>query len=50
MSFLRRDRPERRLLDEGQRTRSMLWIMAIMLFLTVLATDTELAAVDGDVH
>lgn len=29
--------PERRLLDEGQRTRAMTWIMAIMLFLTVLA-------------
>ena len=28
---------DRRLLDEGRRTRSMLWIMAIMLFLTVLA-------------
>ena len=32
-----RPRPERRLLDEGQRTRAMIWIMAIMLFLTVLA-------------
>lgn len=30
-------RPERRLLDEGRRTRAMVWIMAIMLFLTVLA-------------
>jgi cell division transport system permease protein len=29
--------PDRRLLDEGQRTRAMTWIMAIMLFLTVLA-------------
>lgn len=29
--------PERRLLDEGSRTRAMTWIMAIMLFLTVLA-------------
>lgn len=29
--------PERRLLDEGRRTRAMTWIMAIMLFLTVLA-------------
>lgn len=28
---------DRRLLDEGRRTRSMTWIMAIMLFLTVLA-------------
>lgn len=28
---------DRRLLDEGRRTRTMLWIMAIMLFLTVLA-------------
>lgn len=29
--------PERRLLDEGRRTRTMVWIMAIMLFLTALA-------------
>lgn len=29
--------PDRRLLDEGRRTRAMTWIMAIMLFLTVLA-------------
>lgn len=29
--------PERRLLDEGTPTRAMTWIMAIMLFLTVLA-------------
>lgn len=29
--------PDRRLLDEGQRTRAMTWIMAIMLFLTVLS-------------
>jgi cell division transport system permease protein len=28
---------DRRLLDEGRRTRAMSWIMAIMLFLTVLA-------------
>ena len=28
---------DRRLLDEGRQTRSMTWIMAIMLFLTVLA-------------
>ncbi len=28
---------DRRLLDESRRTRSMSWIMAIMLFLTVLA-------------
>ncbi len=28
---------ERRLLDDGQPTRAMTWIMAIMLFLTVLA-------------
>ncbi|MFL9840031.1 FtsX-like permease family protein [Sphingomonas sp. ST-64] len=32
-----RPRPQRRLLDEGQRTRAMIWIMTIMLFLTVLA-------------
>lgn len=37
MSWLRPDRPEARLLDEGRRTRSMLWIMGIMLFLTTLA-------------
>ncbi|QIG78473.1 cell division protein FtsX [Stakelama tenebrarum] len=29
--------PERRLLDRSRRTRAMSWIMAIMLFLTVLA-------------
>ncbi|RYY47732.1 MAG: FtsX-like permease family protein [Sphingomonadales bacterium] len=29
--------PDRRLLDESRRTRAMSWIMAIMLFLTVLA-------------
>lgn len=29
--------PARRLLDESRRTRAMVWIMAIMLFLTVLA-------------
>ncbi|MDV3458514.1 FtsX-like permease family protein [Sphingomonas sp. HF-S4] len=29
--------PDKRLLDEGRRTRAMSWIMAIMLFLTVLA-------------
>ncbi|OYY90400.1 MAG: permease [Sphingomonas sp. 28-66-16] len=28
---------DRRLLDESRQTRSMMWIMAIMLFLTVLA-------------
>lgn len=37
MSPLLRDKPERRLLDESRRTRGMLWVMAIMLFLTVLA-------------
>lgn len=37
MSRLTRDKPERRLLDESRRTRAMLWMMAIMLFLTVLA-------------
>lgn len=36
MTLFRRDRPQRRLLDDGRRTRSMLWIMAIMLFLTTL--------------
>ena len=29
--------PDRRLLDEGRHTRAMRWIMAIMVFLTVLA-------------
>ena len=29
--------PDRRLLDEGRRTRAMTWIMAIMLLLTVLS-------------
>lgn len=37
MNPFRRDRPERRLLDESRHTRSMVWIMAIMLFLTTLA-------------
>lgn len=37
MSWWRSERPEARLLDEGRRTRSMLWIMGIMLFLTTLA-------------
>ncbi|MCW4462294.1 permease [Sphingomonas sp. BT-65] len=37
MKLLARDKPERRLLDESRRTRAMLWVMAIMLFLTVLA-------------
>lgn len=37
MTLLVRDKPERRLLDESRRTRGMLWVMAIMLFLTVLA-------------
>ncbi len=32
-----RGRPHHRWLDDGQRTRAMVWIMAIMLFLTVLA-------------
>lgn len=29
--------PDRRLLDQGRRTHAMTWIMAIMLFLTVLS-------------
>lgn len=33
----------RRLLDEGRQTRAMAWIMAIMLFLTVLAAALGLA-------
>lgn len=33
----------RRLLDEGRQTRAMVWIMAIMLFLTVLAAALGLA-------
>lgn len=37
MNLLARQKPERRLLDESRRTRAMLWMMAIMLFLTVLA-------------
>jgi cell division transport system permease protein len=37
MNPFARDKPERRLLDESRRTRAMLWVMAIMLFLTVLA-------------
>lgn len=35
--------PDRRLLDAGRRTRAMTWIMAIMLFLTVLAGALGLA-------
>jgi cell division transport system permease protein len=38
---------DRRLLDESQRTRSMTWIMAIMLFLTVLAAALGLATWRG---
>ncbi|ODP39536.1 cell division protein FtsX [Sphingomonas turrisvirgatae] len=37
MSWPFRDQPQRRLLDESLRTKSMLWIMGIMLFLTTLA-------------
>lgn len=36
-------RSERRLLDDSRRTRSMLWIMAIMVFLTTLAGALGLA-------
>lgn len=37
MNPFARDKPGDRLLDESRRTRGMLWVMAIMLFLTVLA-------------
>lgn len=37
MSPFLRVKPERRLLDESRRTRGMLWVVAIMVFLTVLA-------------
>jgi cell division transport system permease protein len=37
-------RPERRLLDSGRTTRTMRWVMAIMLFLTVLAAALGLGA------
>lgn len=37
ISGLNPNGPDKRLLDEGRRTRAMSWIMAIMLFLTVLA-------------
>ncbi|MBY8829581.1 cell division protein FtsX [Hephaestia mangrovi] len=37
-------RPERRLLDAGRATRTMRWVMAIMLFLTVLAAALGLGA------
>lgn len=37
MRLMRNGPPENRLLDESRGTRSMLWIMAIMLFLTTLA-------------
>lgn len=44
MSALRlKPAPERRLLDDGRATRAMRWIMAIMLFLTVLAAALGLA-------
>lgn len=35
--------PERRLLDDGRRARAMRWVMAAMLFLTVLAGALGLA-------
>jgi len=38
-----RRRRDARMLDEARRTRAMLWIMAIMLFLTVLAAALGLA-------
>ncbi|MGL4314545.1 MAG: cell division protein FtsX [Sphingomonas sp.] len=38
---------DRRLLDDGRRTRAMTWIMAIMLFLTVLAAALGLATLAG---
>jgi cell division transport system permease protein len=34
---------ERRLLDDGRRARAMRWVMAVMLFLTVLAAAAGLA-------
>jgi cell division transport system permease protein len=37
MARMLRRRPQHRWLDEGRRTRAMMWVMAIMLFLTVLA-------------
>lgn len=37
MNWPTRDKPQGSLLDESRRTRSMLWIMGIMLFLTTLA-------------
>ena len=37
-------RPERRLLDAGRGTSTMRWVMAIMLFLTVLAAALGLGA------
>lgn len=42
MSRLAREKPERQLLDESRRARAMLWVMAIMLFLTVLAAALSL--------
>lgn len=42
MSWFGADRPRQRLLDESRRARSMLWIMAIMLFLTTLAAALSL--------
>ncbi|UZK68766.1 permease [Sphingomonas sp. S1-29] len=43
MSLLAPHTPDRRLLDDGRATRAMRWIMAIMLFLTVLAGALGLA-------
>ena len=37
MNPFARDKPESRLLDESRRTRGMVWVVAMMLFLTVLA-------------
>ncbi|HEU4959392.1 MAG TPA: permease [Sphingomonas sp.] len=44
MSRSEETRPERRLLDSSRSTRTMRWVMAVMLFLTVLAAALGLGA------
>jgi cell division transport system permease protein len=44
VSAAEQTRPERRLLDSSRNTRTMRWVMAIMLFLTVLAAALGLGA------
>ena len=43
-------RSDRRLLDDGRATRAMRWVMAVMLFLTVLAAALGLATAGAARH